>query len=381
MMSGIVRRSSQLVVVASLMLAPLVLYAQDGPTMVQIDEVRSEPLSQTAPVLGRIVTERAGDVAAKVEGPVEAIEVRVGDRVDAGDPLVLLSGDRVQHERDLAEAEYQAALAEQATARAELDKLHDERDRLGQLQTSAAFSRAQFDDKVNEIAVQESRIEAVTARLGLYLARLGLASTDLEDTVIRAPYAGVVTAKHVSPGDWVETGEPVVSLIDDLALEIEADVPSERVSGLVTGIEVAFTVEGGAPEAATVRAVVPAENPMTRTRAVRFEADFAKDDRPLAIEQSVTLLVPIGVEREVLTVHKDAVLQRQGVPMVFVVEEGIADLRSLRLGEGVGGRFQVVDGLSEGDLVVIRGNERLQPGQPITYPGAPTAAAPAPAAG
>ena len=367
--------------VASLVLVPMLVRAQGGPTRVQVDEVRTEPLLQTAPVLGRVVTDQAGDVAARVEGPIEAFEVRVGDRVGIGTPLVLLSDERVQRERDLAQAEYDAALAEQATARAELDRLRDERDRLERLQDSAAFSRAQLDDKVNEITVQESRIEAATARLGLYRARLGLATTDLEDTVIRAPYAGVVTAKHVSPGDWVQTGDPVVSLIDDQALEIEADVPGERVTGLAPGTEVAFTFDDRAPETATVRAVIPSENPMTRTRAVRFEADFESLDTRLAIEQSVTLLLPIGVERQVLTVHKDAVLQRQGVPMVFVVEGGKADLRPVRLGEGVGGRFEVVDGLSEGELVVIRGNERLQPGQPLTYPGAPTAAAPAPAAG
>lgn len=365
---------------AGLALTPAFPHAQDRPTMVQVDEVRTEPLSQTAPVLGRIVTEREGDVSAKVAGPVQTIEVRVGDRVEKGDPLVLLSDERIQHERDLAEAEYQAALAEEGTARAELDKLHDERDRLQRLEQSAAFSRAQFDDKLNEIAVQQSRIAAVTARLGLYRARLGLATADLEDTIIIAPYAGVVADKHVSPGDWVQVGEPVVALIDDHALEIEADVPSERVAGLKSGNEVAFAFDRGAPHSATVRAVVPAENPMTRTRAVRFSAEFGELDEALAVEQSVTLRLPIGSQREVLTVHKDAVLQRQGVPMAYVVADGKADLRALRLGDGVGGRFEVIDGLNAGDLVVIRGNERLRPGQPVTYPGAPTVAASSPPA-
>lgn len=369
-----------MLLVAGLALAPTFTLAQGGPTMVQVDAVRTEPLNQTAPVLGRIVTDREGDLAARIEGPVDSIEVQVGDRVNKGDPVVLLSIERVQFERDLADAEYHAALAEQATARAELDMLQDERDRLQRLETSAAFPRAQFDDKVNEITVQESRIKAVTARLGLYRAQLQLATTDLEDAVIRAPYAAVVAAKHVSPGDWVQTGDSVVTLIDDQALEIEADVPGDRVAGLTPGTEVSFTFEQEVPGGATVRAVIPSENPMTRTRAVRFSADFAGLDGSLAVGQSVTLLLPIGVEREVLTVHKDAVLQRQGVSMVFIVQDGVADLRPIRIGDGVGGRFQVVDGLSEGDLVVIRGNERLRPDQPVTYPGAPTASAPAPAA-
>ena len=107
---------------ASLLAAWSVL-AQEQPALVQVDEVRTEPLSQTAPVLGRIVTDQQGVVATRVAGPVEKVEVQVGDRVAAGDPLVWLDSEPLGLERDLAAAEYDAALAQQTEAVAEVDLL------------------------------------------------------------------------------------------------------------------------------------------------------------------------------------------------------------------------------------------------------------------
>ena len=87
------------------------------------------------------------------------------------------------------------------------------------------------------------------------------------------------------------------------------------------------------------------------------------------MNQSVTVLVPIGRPRDIVSVHKDAVIPRGGKNIVFVAKEGKAEIRAIRLGSAIGNRFEVVQGLREGDLVVVRGNERLRPGQAITYKG------------
>lgn len=364
------------VLAALLALVPPLALGQEQPAVVDVDRVRTEPLSQTAPVIGRIVTKQEGPVAARVAGRVDSVAVDVGDRVAKGDPLVLLDAEPLQFERDLAEAQYEAALAERATAQEQLELLQGERERLARLEGSAAFSRAQLVDKDNEIEVARSRISTAEARISQYRAQLELQARDLEDAVIRAPFPGVVSTRHVSPGAYVRVGDPVVSLIDDGALEIEADVPSDRLAGLAPGSVVRVTLDDGTTHAARVRALVPEENPMTRTRAVRFTPEFGETRKPLAVSQSLTLALPIGSSRQVVTVHKDAVIQRQNGAMVYVVEDGSAAVRPVRLGDAVGGRFEVLDGLSEGDVVVVRGNERLRPGQAVTTGAAERLASP-----
>jgi multidrug efflux pump subunit AcrA (membrane-fusion protein) len=165
----------------------------------------------------------------------------------------------------------------------------------------------------------------------------------------------------------------VVFLINDKNLEIEAEVPAKRIPGLNPGTTVSFTLVTQKPYSATVRAVVPEENPLTRTRVVRFIPEFIGEINYLATNQSVTLLLPVGKSRQVVTVHKDAVLVRKGKRIVYVVEDGTANIRPVQLGEATGTRFVVKRGLKPGDVVVVRGNERLRPGQkvrPKKKPGA-----------
>jgi multidrug efflux pump subunit AcrA (membrane-fusion protein) len=105
---------------------------------------------------------------------------------------------------------------------------------------------------------------------------------------------------------------------------------------------------------------------------VRFIPTFEGEKRPLAAEQSVTVHVPVGAARNVLSVHKDAVTRRGSQSLVYVVEDATAELRSVQLGEAVGNRFEVRGGLQAGDTVVVRGNERLQPGDRVRVGGAPS---------
>ena len=344
--------------------------AQEEPALVQVDAVRIEPLNQTRPVLGRIVTKRQGQVAARVGGLVAKVEVDVGDRVERGAVLVELDAEPVQYDVDLADAEYASAEADQVTAEAEIELLENELVRINRLKQSAAFSKAQLEDKLRQIAVAKSRLAAATSRLGQYHAKQQASRRNLEDMVIKAPYDGVITRRLVSPGAYVRLGDPVVALIDDSALEIEADVPVDQVSALRPGSEVDVAI-AGERQTATVRAVVPEENPLTRTRAVRFTPAFDEAIGGLAVAQSVTLEIPIGASRDAATVSKDGVIQRPNGAMVFLVKDAAATPQPVRLGVAVNGRFEVLDGLGDGDLVVIRGNERLRPGQPVTYPGAP----------
>ncbi len=186
---------------------------------------------------------------------------------------------------------------------------------------------------------------------------------------VRAPYDAVVSQRLTEAGAYVRVGDPLVRLIADGSLEIEADVPFQRLSGLVPGTDVAISLDDGSSHTAMVRALVPEENPLTRTRAVRFVPKFDGTEQPLAADQSVTVYVPQGTPRTVLSVHKDAVIKRGDDTLVFVAKGDVAEARTITLGEAVGSRYEVLAGLREGELVVVRGNERLRSGDKVVIDG------------
>ncbi len=337
-----------------LLILPKSALAENEPggrpaSLVQVDAVINEPFGQTAPVIGRLVSRQSGVVAARIAGAVAKMHVHIGDHVEEGDLMAELVSASLEVEVRRMEAALQRAEAELAIRK-------NESERLRRLRNSAAFQQGQYEDKKLEVTTLESRV--TEAKADLEIARL-----NLDYASIRAPYAGTVTLRQTEAGAYVPLGAPVVSLVNDQSLEAEADIPSDRMAGLRPGRKV--TVEIAGVEApASVRALVPVENPLTRTRAVRFtlEGDAGTFFTP---NQTAIVHIPVGDPRDVVTVHKDAIVNRQGETIVFIVTNNTAEMRSVQLGEPVGGRFVVIDGLSVGDSVAVRGNERLRSGQPV----------------
>ena len=291
--------------------------------------------------------------------------------METGDAIAVLDTVRLRAERDRlaaivnqAQAQLERMTAQAALRRQELRRLEGLR-RFGR-----AFSQGRYEDAKQEVIIAESAIGTADATRVSAAASLSLAQIDLSWATIQAPYPGVITKVHTEVGAWLAVGQPVVSLLNDLDLEVEADVPSSRVAALIDGTAVALVLDDDSEHTAAVRTVVPEENALTRTRQVRFTPHFGPVSKPLAVNQSATVLIPAGAERQVLTVHKDAIVRNQGQAFVYVASEGTAQIRPVQLGAAVGGRFEVLGGLGPGEPVVVRGNERLQPGQAITVAGA-----------
>lgn len=355
---------------------------QGQPLQVGVDAVRTEPTSQTFPVIGRLVARETGAIATRIAGPVAELRVRVGDRVKAEDIVAVLVKDSLHWQHELQKAEVAKQEAVVRTRKAEIALLNQELGRLEGLKGSSAFPQARHDDKRKELATAQSRLAEAEAELARSRANERLAAINLYNADIRAPYAGVISQRNVEAGAFVGVGQPVVTMVNDTELELEADVPAGRIAALLPGTEVSYRIGDGEPRPAVVRAMVPVENPATRTRLVRFVSKGPAIDAQLAANQSVTLDLPTGIAREVATVHKDAILYRQGGTLVFVVRDGKAEIRPVRLGEAIGSRFEVASGLQPGDVVVVRGNERLRPGQAVApREVAPPAADTAPPAG
>ena len=364
---------------ASFVLAvPLLSYAQAPATPVGVDAVKTVPMSQTVPVVGRFVSPQSGAVAARSPGPVAKLIVNVGDHVEQGDIIAELDRSRLQSALALQDAQMAELKAHLKTAQATAKLAVQDLARMEKLRNTAAFAGFDYDKRVQELAVARASVEEAQARISRGEVARELANIELEDSKIRAPYPGVVTQRHTSEGAWLRIGDPVVTLINDVDLEIEADVPASRLEGLTPGTEVSVVLEhSGKPNdeyyRATVRAVIPDENPTARTRPVRFKPDQQLLQQSLAVNQDITLLLPASGSQQVLSVAKDAVIRRGEQALVFVVADGKAQPKPVQLGEAVGDRFQVLDGLAENDIVVIRGNERLRPGQAVVYPGMPKA--------
>jgi len=352
-------------------LNPALAQDKKAGALVGMDIVVKEQARQTVPVIGRLVTQNSGVVSVLINGVVTKLNVDVGDRVQRGDVLAVLDPNSLKWARELRLAEIKIAQADLENAKAQTNLNRQVLKRLEDLRKSSAFSPARFEDALQELAKAESGAARAEADLMRARANLEIANINLARAQVKAPFEGVVTTVNTSVGTYLNTGQTVLTLIDDRHMEIEADVPANRVLGLKPGTMVSYTSGGDSEAFALVRAQVPSENPLTRTRTVRFTPSAESLSGNIALNQSVSILIPAGPVRDVVTVHKDAVLSRGGGQVVYVAKDGKAQVRTVKLGEAVGGRFIVLSGLVSGDMAVVRGNERLRPGQDIRANGKP----------
>ena len=329
------------------------------------------PIADTTPVIGQLVASVEAAVASRRAGIAGEVLFSIGDTVQAGDLLVKLETRQTEIEKTSAEAALATAKAGVAAAEASLALAVQGLQRQSRLQGSTAFSRAQFEDLEQTAARAQSELARAVAQVGSAEAMMSMMQYNLDNTEIRAPFTGVVTERIAQPGQFVRLGDAVARLLDSKQLEIEADTPTELTAGLAPGTVVEVRFDGGVSASATVRAVLPVETIATRTRPIRFTADLADvDPLRIAVGKSVTLQIPVSAPREAVLTPKDALVQaRGGGWSIFVVEDGKAQPRTVTLGEAAGDRIEIVRGIDAGDEVVIRGNERLRPGQDVAPRG------------
>lgn len=332
-------------------------------SLVAVDRVVNGPITQTVPVTGRLVYDQAGPVAARVAGAVKGVVANVGDFVERDAPLALLDPAPARAERDLRQAQVAQFSAQISAAKASQKLAAQQLERLKKLRNSPAFSQAAFDERTQALDSANAQLAAAKASLTSSQANLRLAKLNLAYTTIRAPYSGVVKTRHVSAGAWVNPGMAVFEMIDTSSAEWEAELTATRAAALSVGDEITVKLPSG-DSRALVRAIIPDENPASGTRPVRF---VPRGNLPnnLAANQTTTLQLPVGGAQRATTAHKDAIIRQGPQAMVYVVIESVAQIRPVQLGAAVGNRFIVNDGLQAGDMVVIRGNEGLRPGQTV----------------
>lgn len=344
-------------------LIPTIAFAQARAARVQTDIVEMREMTETVTVFGQIVAVRESDVATRVAGVIKEVPVQVGSVVSTGDVLMQMDTVRLGIELASAEADLDIAKAGLEVVQVQADRAKKAFERAQELTVTGAISGAQFDDRASAVAEAQGGLSQARARIGAAENAINLTRYNLTNATVRAPFDGIILEVHAQTGQFASSGSRVSTLLDIGNLEVEANIPSRFIEALKPGSIVKGKNDSGSVLNMTLRAILPTEFSQTRTRPVRFT--LAEASPYFAVGQPVTLNVPIGASRNVLVVSKDALTQARGGWTAFVNDEGKASPRTVTIGVALGDTFEVLNGLAPGDEVVVRGNERLRPGQDI----------------
>ena len=373
-------RALLLAVTSVLLTAPVA--AQDAapaappPTPVKVAAARTEQMAPRKKVFGELRAARRATIAAEEGGIVREVLVREGEKAEAGGVLVRLDDTRLK-----------LALAANAAALTAAEATVDERESaVGREERHLTLmKRAELGGGTNprEMADAESALASARAQLAQAKAAVSvieqqgaLLERRLKDLEVRAPFTGVVTARHAEVGAWIADGGAVVDFVGTESFEGWFDVPQELYGAamelvaesdkhLTRGIPVDIESATGREIQAVGIRVVPEIDP--RSRTFRTVLRIMKDDGlSLASGLALTAYVPAGARAPRLLVPKDAVLRGEAGPFVYAVRDGIAVPVNVRIAFPAGADVALEPGaLEDGAKVVVEGNERLRPMTPV----------------
>ncbi len=317
--------------------------APAGPASISVDlpvQVVSVARRRLATSLTRTGTIQASNdvvVISETVGRVLAVSAEVGDLRKAGAVLAKIDDE--------------LKLAAFRTAEVALEK--------------ARRDQARFETLVEQASATSAELEGIRLAFKAAEAQYMVARRQYQDTEIKTPITGIVTARYINVGATVAPGTPVAEVVDLSRLKIVLNVAEKDAYALKTGdpADVALDVYPGKPFPGTIRTIGSKADD-----AHNFPVEVTLDnpaDRPLraGLFARVRLGSPAG--REVLAIPREALVGSIRVPSVFVVVEGVARLRPVVLGEEAGEFLEVLEGLGEGDRIVVDGQSNLKDGAAV----------------
>lgn len=318
--------------------------AATAPEILRVTVHRVTPtrMEERLTTIGTIRADEQVEIVSEIAGKIDAIHFDEGSRVEKGQLLLEIDDSELAAEWE--RAIHRVELAERAEARQQ------------QLLDDGVISSETYDVALGELNVLSSELRLIEAQLA--------------KTEIRAPFAGVIGLRWVSPGSYLSPQTRIASLQALDPVKIEFSVP-ERYAGMMrVGAGIRFTVEGIDREFdGTIYAIEPGVDPSTRS--LRMRATSPNPDGLLYPGTFANIELAVRTVTDALAVPAIAVIPELGGKKVFVAVDGRAEPRSVTTGIRTERSVQITGGLEPGDLVITSAILQLQPGLAVEIEGEP----------
>lgn len=357
---------------------------------VSLEAVRQESVHRSVEIVGTLAAVDQVTISSEADGRVSKILADLGDRVSAGETIIRLDNEKQQYSSDQQKAALARALAQYGApdpqhlpeiektpdvqkAAAELQQARQAYERAEELQKRALIPRQQLDDADATLHAKQAGYESalqsaknLRASIQASEASAKLADRQLRDTDIRAPFDGYVEKRLVNLGELVKTQMPVMAVVRVDPLKVIAEIPEKMAPWISAGQQVELRVDAYPEKTFTgkVSRISPTVN--TATRAFPFEALVPNREASLKPGTFARVHIETGKLDDMLTLSYAALQYRYGVNRVFVVDGDKLTVRELKVGERLGDRIEILDGVKAGERVATTDVDKLVDGMKVT---------------
>lgn len=331
---------------------------------------------------GYVTARREATVSSKVTGKVVEVLIEEGMQVGANEILARLDASNVEQNLKLVEARLELARKAMGETEAALVQAEREFNRVSRLADLNAAAQIEFDRAETETKTLRARLDRQKADIAVSEREVALWRQELDDTTIRAPFAGIVTSKNAQPGEMISpisagggfTRTGICTIVDMSSLEIEVDVSETYINRVRPGQPVMAKLDSY-PDLeipAKVVAIIPTADRQKATVKVRI--GFDNLDSRILPDMSVKVAFQSSGEpassrpgsQSRLVVPRAALRQREGRDIVWVVRDGRAERRAVSIGAEQGDEVVLAAGVAAGERVVVEGPDNLKDGGQVT---------------
>lgn len=329
--------------IAALLLLPTLALAQGGPPggrqPVTVESMLIEPtrLEATVDAVGTVLADASAALRAEVPGQIVKRHFEEGQRVSPGDPLFSIEATVLEAEVNEAKANVE--------------------------QSKSAYERAQ--ELARKQLISGTDFDTARANYNVSVARLISAQARLSKTVIRAPIEGFVGLRRINIGDYATVGQELVNVVRLDPLRVEFSVPETLLARVQPGQPIRVTV--GAFPGEVFEGEVTAIDPQIEVTGHSMEVRARLPNAELKLRPGLfaKVAVTLSVKPDALLVPEQAIWPIGQDKTVYIVKDGVAKSRIVRLGQRIPGMVEVVSGLSAGEEVVVAGQMKLFDGAAV----------------
>jgi RND family efflux transporter MFP subunit len=360
-----------------------------------VTEAKMHPWPRVVRAQGSLAEDEQALLGAKVAGRIKEVAIDLGTAVKEDQTIAVLEAEEFDLGVQQAEAQVGQARAALGLAPGEAEDALDLTKAAPVLQEKALLEEARFNvtrrkslkgkgvittEELQQFeallrvaeAKYESALNSVHANLALLAVRkaeLATARQTLSDAIVKAPFAGVIEAKHVAPGSFVNIGDPVATLVRTNPLRFRAAIPERSSTRIRVGQNVRVFVEGEtAPVDAQVSRVSPSLDLASRSLVIEADVDNTAGRFRTGLFAEAEIIV--DENSGALAVPEASIVAFAGVEKVWVVRDGTARGQRIRPGRRENGLVEIIEGLQPGDVVLADGEQGRE--GPVRIAGAPS---------
>ncbi|ATW26353.1 efflux RND transporter periplasmic adaptor subunit [Candidatus Formimonas warabiya] len=335
---------------------------ENSAIAVKVEQVAKADLKTAFHTSGLIEASTEATIAPKVSGRVTVVNVKMGDRVTKGQVLFQIEAKEARNQLTQSEAGLGIAKAGYDSAVQALKDAQANYDRYQTLYKNGVVSENDLEQATTALVNAKLGLKQAEQQLDQAEAALSTAQENVNDYSVTAPIGGLVSTIEVETGEMVSSQTDAATIVNIDTVKVKASIPESVINTIQTGTKVPVVLESlNKTVEGTVTAISPKAN--SATMGYPAEVTVANPSGTIKPGMSAQINLFTGIVQDVIVVPVDAVIEKDGQHIAYIVENDKAKEVSLQVGVSSETKTEITEGLTVGQSLVIEGNRLLSDGQ------------------